>query len=243
MVQPPMHWALEDNLAEILASLKRAAEAGSQLCVLPELALTGFHRRMPEALDAARLAAAERRLREECARLGVALSYGLPTLEGPGRVFNSYVLIDAGGLELGRTYKQGLTPSEASLFALGSARAWAPLGDWQIAVVLCREVLDDIDLPQVPGPRLLLWPSYIAQHDMPGYLSGAAALARRHNAWVAQCNWPVSLNEPEGAVMAGSTLIAPDGAMQAQLPAGTPDHACWPLPVGPWVRQSGAGLS
>ena len=130
-----MHWTLEANLAETLAALEAAAAAGAEGCVCTELALTGFHRRLPELLDADALAGALAQLRAACGRLGIAAVVGLPTLGEGGAVFNSHVYIDALGRECGRVHKRGLTPSEATFFAPGGARRWtakanADCGQW-----------------------------------------------------------------------------------------------------------------
>lgn len=236
MVQPPMHWALEANLDEILGGLAWAAQAGADLCVLPELALTGFHRRLPEALQPTRLAAAERRLQDACAHHGLALAYGLPTLAEGGRCFNSYALIDANGRELARTHKQGLTPSEAGFFGAGVERAWCHWAGWEVGVVMCREVLDPVTLPRVPGRRLLLWPSYIGEAEMTGYLPAAALWARQTAAAVVHCNWPLSLNDPAGPPLAGSRLLRADGEEVASLPVGRVARAVWDVDG---VRQRG----
>lgn len=226
-----MHWALEHNLAEALAALAHAQRAGADLALLPELALCGFHRRMPESLQAERLAEAEGRLRGACAELGVGLVYGAPTLAG-ARPLNSLVFVDAAGRERGRQHKRGLTPSEATLFAPGDGRAWIELAGWPCSAVLCREVDDTIELPAVAGPKLIFWPSYIGAQDLPGYLPGAKRWAREHEAWLLQCNWPVSLNEPATRGLGGSLLIAPDGVVRATLPEDEIGWALLSLPDG-----------
>jgi len=188
-----MHWTLAGNLAETLAALEAAAAQGADGCVCTELALTGFHRRLPELIDTNALADAERQLRAACARLGTALVMGLPTLGEGGAVFNSHVYIDARGGEVGRVHKRGLTPSEAGFFTPGGSRGWTPIAGLLATSVLCREMLDVADLlPELraalpPGddrPRVIFWPSYIAESDAEqtalcaAYRAGAAELAR-----------------------------------------------------------------
>ncbi|MGM9483565.1 nitrilase-related carbon-nitrogen hydrolase [Roseateles sp. NT4] len=84
IAQPRMHWTLQGNLREILGALEAAAAAGAEGCVCTELALTGFHRRMPQLLEAQALADAEAQIRAACARLGIATVFGVPTLGGGG---------------------------------------------------------------------------------------------------------------------------------------------------------------
>lgn len=229
--QPRMHWTLQASLAETLATLEAAAAAGAQGCVGTELALTGFHRRVPELLDERALADAEAQLCAACARLGIAAAVGVPTLGVDGAVFNSHLYIDAAGRELGRVHKRGLTDSEATFFARGEERGWTAIGGVLATSVLCRETLDGAALlPELraaaigSGPRVIFWPSYISESDAEqaalckAYRSGAEALARELGAWVLQSNWPESLNAPEQRGFGASVVIAPDGHCVLTLP-------------------------
>lgn len=233
IAQPRMHWTLAGNLGETLAALEAAAVAGAAACVCTELAMTGFHRRLPELMDAAALAEAEAQLRAACARLGLAAAVGVPTLTPEGDVFNSHLYIDASGQEVGRVHKRGLTPSEATFFQPGGARRWHGLAGAQVTSVLCREMLDgDLLLAELgaalpagcTAPRLILWPSYIGDSDpeqavlCAAYREGARVLARALGAWVLQSNWPEGRNQPGVTGFGGSLVLAPDGSTVATLP-------------------------
>ncbi len=226
-----MHWTLAGNLAETLAALEAAAAAGAEGCVCTELALTGFHRRLPELLDARALVDAEAQVRAACARLRIAAVVGVPTLGEGGTVFNSHVYIDAAGRELGRVHKLGLTDSEATFFARGGARGWTAIGSVLATSVLCREMLDvQALLPELgmPGgearPRVIFWPSYVAESDAEqtalcqAYRAGAEVLARELDAWVLQSNWPESLNVPGTRGFGAGVVIAPGGRRVQTLP-------------------------
>ena len=225
-----MHWSLQGNLAETLAALEAAAALGVDGCVCTELALTGFHRRLPELLDANALADAEAQVRQSCARLGIAAAVGVPTLGEGGAVFNSHLYIDATGRELGRVHKRGLTDSEATFFTPGGRRGWTAIGGVAATSVLCREMLDGAalqpELASAPAgtPRVIFWPSYVAEGDAEqktlctAYVEGAEALARGLNAWVLQSNWPEGLNQPGPQGFGASVVIAPDGRRVATLP-------------------------
>ncbi|WP_310347027.1 nitrilase-related carbon-nitrogen hydrolase [Pelomonas aquatica] len=233
IAQPRMHVTLAGNLAETLAALEAAAAAGADGLLSTELALTGFHRRVPELLDVEALADAERQLRAACARLALPAVVGLPTRGDGGVIFNSHLYIDAAGRELGRIHKRGLTDSEAGFFARGGPRGWAAIGGMLATSVLCREMLDGADLvPELRAalpagdarPRVVFWPSYIAESDAEqsalckAYRLGAAGLARDLGAWVLQSNWPESLNAPAQRGFGDSVVIAPDGRRVATLP-------------------------
>jgi len=233
IVQPRMHWTLADNLAVMLAAFEAAAAAGADGCLCTELALTGFHRRLPELLDADALADAERQLRAACARLRMAAAVGLPTLGEGGAVFSSHVYIDAHGQEVGRVHKRGLTSSEAGFFAPGGARGWTAIGGLLATSVLCREMLDGAELlPELRAalpsgdarPRVVFWPSYVGESDAEqaalckAYRIGAADLARELGAWVLQSNWAESLNAPEHRGLGASVVITPAGRLATTLP-------------------------
>ncbi|MCE4556321.1 nitrilase-related carbon-nitrogen hydrolase [Roseateles cellulosilyticus] len=229
VVQPRMHWTLEGNVAETVAALEAAAAAGAEGCVGTELALTGFHRRLPELLDATALADAEAMLRACCARRRLAAAIGVPTLGADGAVFNSHVYIDPAGREVGRVHKRGLTASEAGFFAPGGTRGWTSLAGLAVTSVLCREMLDidalRVELsPPPPGVRVIFWPSYIGESDTEqtalcaAYREGARRLAVELGAWVLQSNWPEALNLPGAHGFGHSVVIAPGGQRVATLP-------------------------
>lgn len=232
IAQPRMHWTLAGNLGETLASLEAAAVAGADACLCTELAVTGFHRRLPELIDAEALADAEAQLRSACARWGLAAAVGLPTLGPDGAVLNSHVYIDADGREVGRVHKRGLTRSEATFFTAGASRGWTPLAGAFVTSVLCREMLDGESLlPELSGSpppngalRVILWPSYIGESDeaaaaeCEAYRAGARDLAVALGAWVVQSNWPESLNTPASRGFGGSVVIDPGGRMRERLP-------------------------
>lgn len=232
IAQPRMHWTLPGNLAETLSALEAAAAAGAVGCVCTELAVTGFHRRLPDVIDAAALADAEAQLRAACARLGLAAAVGLPTLGPQGEVFNSHVYLDADGREVGRVHKRGLTPSEATFFTVGGSRGWTTLAGAQVTSVLCREMLDGASLvPELAaaalpegGPRVICWPSYVGESDAAAaadceaYRAGARDLAVALGAWVLQSNWPEGLNAPASRGFGGSVVIDPAGRMMERLP-------------------------
>ncbi|HEX2011220.1 MAG TPA: nitrilase-related carbon-nitrogen hydrolase, partial [Roseateles sp.] len=76
IAQPAMHWTAADSAAELLSLLERAAMQGARLCVFPELALTGFHRRIAEAARPEIIAPLVQHVRTTCARWGVWASVG-----------------------------------------------------------------------------------------------------------------------------------------------------------------------
>lgn len=225
----------------ILAELARAAQAGAQLCVFPELALPGFHRGIRAELNPARLDDAVAQVAQAAARLRIACAVGLPWA-AESQWQNALLLLDEQGRYRGLITKQGLTPSEATLFVPGPARASWPLAGLALSAVFCREVLDyPAGLPGL-RPDLLLWPSFIRRAaDEVDYLPAARALARASAAPLLQCNWANSINHPERDGFGGSALIGADGRVQLQLPADAAGLALWQAGVAPEWRPAPQG--
>jgi hypothetical protein len=44
--QLAMRWTSEENTAAILSAIHLAADHGAKMCVVPELGITGFHRKI-----------------------------------------------------------------------------------------------------------------------------------------------------------------------------------------------------
>lgn len=230
IAQMAMAWTTADNTRSVLQQLGLAAQAGAALVVFPELAITGFHREIRREAQPAPVAAALAQVAAACAQHRIAAAVGAPAwIPGEPRPLNVHVLIDAHGQVQAQVAKIGLTPSEATFFAPGTApRPVATLAGWRCSSVLCREVEDDQALAaQLPPGRadLLLWPSLVghdpalmAAHGWPDYLPLARAVARHSTAWLVQCNWPWALNTPESRHAGESAVIGPDGQLRLRLP-------------------------
>jgi len=175
---------------------------------------------------------------QAAARHSLACALGLAWPAGPAW-HNALLLLDEQGQRCGLIAKQGLTPSEATLFAAGPARASWPLAGLALSAVFCREVLDfPAGLPGLQ-PDLLLWPSFIRRAaDEVDYLPAARALARASAAPLLQCNWANSINHPERDGFGGSALIGADGCVQLQLPADAAGLALWHAGAAPEWRPA-----
>ena len=232
IVQPPMAWSTNENVARIVAVLRAAAAQGATLCVFPELALTGFHRAIREQAVPAIVAAAIETVRSACREHAVACALGAPTFAGESKVRNSYLVIDATGEIVSTVSKNGLTPAELTFFEAGTDRAVHDFAGLACTTVLCREI-DDVEsislqLRDAPA-ELIFWPSIVGSppgtihptpedSDDPGYLKRTARLARRLAAFVVQSNWPNALNTPERTHLGESKVYAPDGEVLLTLP-------------------------
>ena len=243
IVQPPMAWTTDENVARIVAVLGAAAAQGATLCVFPELALTGFHRGIRDQAMPSIVAAAIERVRSACREHAVACTLGAPTFAGEGRVRNSYLVINASGDIVSTVSKNGLTPAELTFFEAGTDRAVHRFVDRACTTVMCREI-DDLEsisrqLQEAPA-ELIFWPSIVGSPpgtihptpedtDDPGYLKRTAKLARRLAAFVVQSNWPNALNTPERTHLGESKVYAPDGEVLLTLPRDEPGFGVFAL--------------
>jgi omega-amidase len=225
--QMRMSWTPEENLRTILSDLERAGAEGAELACFPELATTGFHRRVPEQLTPAVVERSLDRIRAACAEHAVAAVVGTPfyNYSFSPRPQNVAVAIDAAGEVLAICPKHGLTSSERSFFEAGGPRPTFTARARSASVILCREMRDlDALAGEMKGVEMVFWPGVIRWTDVVTVpdnhvnLEHAQGCARTLGAWVVQCNWPHSLNGPPGAPMGGSVVLTPEGEILARAP-------------------------
>lgn len=245
IAQPTMYWSGDENTEALLKTLGEAAAQGAQLCVFPELALTGFHRQIAAAAQPTLVAGWLDSVHAACARHALAAVVGAPTFGNDGRIYNSMLLIDHAGTCAGVVEKKGLTDPEATFFARGNARPVVTLQGRRCTAVICREIedLDDI-CTQLQGsaPELIFWPGLMApekgkEHlDPPEHVQHAQQLARRTGAFVVQANWPMTLNYPELSATTGkSVVITPAGEIAFALPQAAAGLAVFSLDQSSYV--------
>lgn len=228
IAQIPMHWEMSGNVRNIKLALAVAQSASATLCMFPELALTGFHRRIMEWAKEDLVDAAVQEVCETAAALHVAAAFGAPTFDAAGNRYNSHLFVDTQGVLCEHVSKSGLTPAEATVFARGLTRPVIAIGDLACSAVICREVEDRVDvLRQLGDARvdLLLWPGQMRPdpqkpvEDPPAHVREAQALARSTGAFVVQANWPNALNRPEESEHTGrSACIDGRGELLFRLP-------------------------
>src|SRR3954469_23629676 len=141
---------LAGNREQVAQATARAAQAGADLVLAPELAVSGYP---PEDLlfRPAFLAACRREAEALAAQVEVPLLVGCPWLDGD-RVHNS-ALLCSGGEIVARYDKQELPNygvfDEERTFAAGRETLVLGLRDARCAVTIC----EDIWLPDGPGNR------------------------------------------------------------------------------------------
>lgn len=144
----PVAGGRAEGLARLDAAAARAAEAGADLLVLPEMALTGYAigaeavaaeaEAEGGALDTALAAAARRH--------GIALLAGYPRLDAQGRPVNAVRLVDRTGATVATYAKTHLYGEvDRSQFAPGDRFASVvELGGWKLGLAICY----DIEFPE-----------------------------------------------------------------------------------------------
>jgi len=239
IAQPLMQWSGDDNARNVVDLLGRAAASGAGLCVFPELALPGFHRRIAEFARPDLVATWLMAVAQACARHGIAASLGAPAFGRGGQRFNSQLFIDEHGCTLGRVDKRGLTDPEATFFERGSTRQVMSLRGLRCSAVICREIDDQDEVcADLAGETLdiVFWPGLMGPEkgtedvDPPRHVQQARRLAQRLGTHVVQSNWPNALNDPAlGAHTGRSAVISPAGDLQFRLPQARPGLAVFVL--------------
>jgi omega-amidase len=234
-----MQWSIEDNMASILSSMAFAATREADICVFPELAVTGFHRQIaalaiPELVQPW-LAA----IQSACANHSMAVAIGCPSFGSDARIFNSHILVNEVGLCTAVVEKNGLTAPEATFFTPGTARAVGQLQGLRCTSVICREVEDfDEVCAQLPlgAADLIFWPGLMRPEpgkpitDPPAHVVHARRLAQKSGTYIVQANWPNSLNYPAESEHSGqSVVIDPQGKLVLKLPRAEPGVAIFAL--------------
>ena len=226
--QLEMQWTIEQNLTATLHALEIASAHGAQLCLFPELSITGFHRNIVTLAKPEIISPALRQVESACQRLGIAAAVGAPTFDHEGAPLNSYLLIDQRGEQQGVVSKIGLTESEATFFKRGHGRPQIVLHGKRCSAVICREIEDQdavhAELAQT-HTELVFWPGQMRPDpdkpmlDVAEHVVQAQVLASSLQAHVIQANWPNALNRPaESAHCGHSAVISPSGELLFRLP-------------------------
>lgn len=223
-----MEWEGDANTANACAAIALAAREGAHIALLPELTLTGIHRRIREMAVPQRVDGWLHAVRAACAAHRIAACVGAPTFGDGGVLHISYHFIDAGGALLATVHKHGLTAPEATFFTAADLRPVVPLLGRRWGTMICREIDDHEQLAprfRADRPDLVLWPGGMRpdpdkpRTDPPEHVQRAQALARECNTAIVMINWPNALNRPEESAECGaSVVIGRSGALRITLP-------------------------
>jgi predicted amidohydrolase len=213
-----------EGLARLDAAAAAAAEDGTDVLILPEMALTGY------AIGPAAVAAAaapeggalDRGLAEAARRHGIAIVAGYPRRDVAGRILNSLRMVDRGGATVATYAKAHLYGAvDRAQFAPGpDAPPVADFEGWRLGFAICY----DIEFPEtaralaLAGAEAILAPTA----NMAPFESVATRLvparAEENGVFVAYTNYVGS----EGAFdyVGLSCVCGPDGADLARAGRG-----------------------
>jgi predicted amidohydrolase len=215
---------VQANCAAVDEAARKAAAAGAQLLLTPELFPVGYApRRVRAELDPGTLPTLRQALADIARRNGIALVYSLPAVTEAGEWQITATLVDENGTELLNYAKVHLFgPEEREAFvAARSAPGVVDFHGLKTSVVICY----DIEFPEsvraaaVRGAELLLVPTALAEgfDAVPQVLIRARALENQLT--VAYAN---HAGTEEGcAFLGGSVIAAPGGSLLAAAGTGT----------------------
>ncbi|MGW2017222.1 carbon-nitrogen hydrolase family protein [Streptomyces sp. NPDC001927] len=232
---PPLRTALlqsSGELGDVAANLKvldeaaaRAAAAGADLLLAPELFLTGY----AIGADMARLAEpadgpSARAVAALAARHGLAIGYGYPErdTEQHGVLYNAAQLIGADGATLLRYRKTHLFGDfEAHWFTPGEeAVVQTELGGLTVGMMICYDVEfpENVRAQALAGTDLLLVPTALMHPAEVVPESVVPVRAFENQLYIAYAN----RTGPEGdfEFVGLSTLAAPDGTARVRAGRG-----------------------
>ncbi len=239
LCQMRMHWTGDENTASIVAWMQRAADAGADIALFPELAVTGIHRRIAEAAQPALVAGWMEQVQAACQRHDIAASVGAPIFNDDGSICIAQHFLNRSGQVVGVIHKRGLTAPEATFFVPGSDRSTLRLLGHKWNAVICRE-FEDVEAIacewQPDPPDIVLWPGLMRpdpakpRTNSPAYFAQMQTFAKRCAFHVVMVNWPNALNRPEESAESGaSVVISPAGKILLALPKARAGMAVFEL--------------
>jgi NAD+ synthase (glutamine-hydrolysing) len=243
---------LDGNTAKIAEWIGRAADAGAELAIFPELCVPGYP---AEDLYLKRhFVAANRTAIEELARgvgaMTVLVGFAEPVAGGGDHrhAHNSLAVLRDGEVQV--VYRKNRLPNyavfdEQRYFVPGEAPATIEVAGTRIGLTVCEDVWE----PGPPasseaseGARLIANPSGSPYHRGKGREREAmfAARAREYNAHLAFCNLVGGQDElvfdgqsfvvdPSGAVIARAAQFEQE-LLLCEIPSGSPARLAEPLP-------------
>jgi predicted amidohydrolase len=228
----------EKNLRRLLEALEEASALGAELCVAPELSITGFScgSLFPELAEPIP-GPSVKAVAEMAQKRRLYVAFGLPEKEpATGVIYNSAVLVGPDGKLLGRyrkthlsLYLRGpLVSEEAYYFRRGEALPvfTTPLGG--VGLLICQ----DGDFPEswrtlcLLGARLVLFLSASPKEFGPLWYSELSTMAYQNGFFIVAANrggieeFEFSGRKVKLEMLGGSLVADPYGRIVARAPEG-----------------------
>ncbi|MDQ6709486.1 MAG: carbon-nitrogen hydrolase family protein [Candidatus Dormibacteraeota bacterium] len=200
------------NLQSIAGAMEKAASAGAQAILFPELALTGYviHDDI-RPLAEPRTGPSLKQLGELARRHALLTICGWPETDGSDRIYNSAAVIERDGSLLAAYRKTHLWDKEVDVFAAGDRLAAFDTSLGRIGVAICydMEFPETARLLALDGARIVLTPTATTD-PFAGYQAVyTRARAMENSIYVATAN---TVGEFDGRQFFGeSSLVDPSG--------------------------------
>jgi predicted amidohydrolase len=222
--------SLEDGLERVHRLTAEASKAGAEVVCFPEAYIPGLRGQdfgvipwdepqQEQAVKAAALCARDQR---------ISIILGLERITRAGRQITAYVFDDRGNRQ-GIQTKNQLDPSEDKYYVPGNTRRMVLSANFKFGIAICHEgwrYPETVRWAATRGAKIVFHPQHTGFEqkgpklkkwgaaDSPYYEHAMAMRARENTIYFASVNY--ALPFPESA----TSLIAPDGSLQAHLPYG-----------------------
>jgi predicted amidohydrolase len=207
----------EQNLAKIDSTMALAASRGVELCVFPELSITGYRGQHVLGASKEETEKIVQTICQRCKELQLAVVLCSLLFEGDNRYNGLYFINDQGEI-IGTVIKHGLTESEEKAFAKTECRPTVELKGVKISAMICREVIDYQTLSFDDSPDLVIWTSYIGEMEggsqNTDFQDMAQQFCQHFNLPVVQANWGKNRDD---VTMQGSSAYQANGDVVATL--------------------------
>lgn len=205
---------LEANTAKVKQWIDEAAAQGVDVVAFPEACLTGYapDRAHYDGLGPERVEAAEEAVRVHAADKGVAVILGSAHW-AEGRLYNSLLVIDRGGVVRGRYAKTFLAESWCEP---GTVLPVYTVADVPSCFIVCHDVRypELVRLPAVAGAQICYFCSHESgldsEYKLSAYRAMPIARATENYIFLVMANAPASPKDLSGS-HGNSKIVHPDG--------------------------------
>ena len=223
IVQMKMHQSEMENVQEILSIIGKAGCGNIDICVFPELVITGFRGDMVTKATNTGTKRLINTISSLCKEKSVAVLVGSVLFEN-NYIYNACIYIDKSGKIQGSIIKNGLTESEKAVFSSKVRRPVFELNGVKFSSIICREIEDHSLINFESSPDIIFWPSYVGEdeNDIQANLKQdhfekhAAKFCKKHDAFIVQANWGET-QRPEVS-LCGSIVLDNKGKIIKSLP-------------------------
>jgi predicted amidohydrolase len=216
---------VDENARTIFRFLDQAAGQGVQIVCFPETQTVGYRVDIatPDTpVEPERLAELHGRVARRCGELGLACILGtetpLETDPRGGRPYNSALVIDPNGRQLGVHHKTRLTPLDAIAYTPGRTFETFELFGVKVGVVICFEGFRFADTTREcvrQGAQLVFHPQNNTTRPndwkIPIHHAMLVTRAAENTIWLASCN--ICHDQHQNC---RSLVVAPNGLIAAQ---------------------------